>query len=118
MFYYSEDFVKELITPLMTDDNSAEIVEKLDKNKIDAEVDVQSKIDAAIADSNKSWNARFRKQFLEGGTSQNTTPSTDTGNANTAVADMAGNVASATVSAVDSIKNLFKTVPVDEYNKK
>lgn len=116
MFYYSEDFVKEIMTPFMTDENSAELVEKMQSNRVEADVDVQAKIDAAVAESNRGWNARVKQMFLEGGVP--TQPRENTGNANTAVADMAGNVASAAVSAVDSIKNLFKTVPVDEYNKK
>ena len=115
MIYYTEDFVKELMTPFMTDENSAELVEKMQNNKVEADGDVQAKIDEAIATERKSWNNRFKKMFLEGGVSAQNRE--DTGNANTSVGDMAGNVGGAT-SAVDAIKNLFKTVPIDEYNKK
>lgn len=115
MIYYTEDFVKELMTPFMTDENSAELVEKMQNNKVEADVDVQAKIDEAIATERKSWNNRFKKMFLEGEVSVQNRE--NMGNANASVGDMAGNVSSVT-SAVDSIKNLFKTVPIDEYNKK
>lgn len=59
------DELKPIIEPLLTDENSAEVIEAI--QAIDREVEVDQK---AIDDLNASWNERFKKAFFGDGSAE------------------------------------------------
>ena len=65
------DELKPILAPLLTDENSVEIIEAI--NKIDTHSEGDSELsdkvktlEQQLADNDKSWNARFREAFLNG----------------------------------------------------
>ena|GEM_PF-4993624 len=59
------DELKPIIEPLLTEDNSADIIEAI--TAIDREVEADQK---TIDDLNASWNERFKKAFFGDGTAE------------------------------------------------
>ena len=81
------DELKPILAPLLTDENSVEIIEAI--NKIDTHSDNESELsekvktlEQQLADNDKNWNARFREAFLNG---EGVPPQTNNGGKTTEV---------------------------------
>lgn len=62
--------LKPIIEPLLTDDNSASIIESITAIDTEPNTDVDDAVKAAVAEAvsaaNAEWNRRFRNTFFNG----------------------------------------------------
>lgn len=70
--------LKPILEPLLSDENSADIIEKIKAVDKDEDTNIDELVKAEVDKVNASWNQRFRDTFLNGTNSTDPDPEPNT----------------------------------------